>query len=81
LSCADLLLTASVCGVGIDCLPVSGATPTARLAAAIYDVAALSIRRGAKPLSCRLFLCPALRGGERTTFDSPYLCNAAAVDL
>src|SRR3989441_11886742 len=44
-SVRDLLLYSTVCGTGLDVVPLPGDTPADRLAALIADVAALSTDR------------------------------------
>ncbi len=75
-----LLAWSSVCGVGIDMVPVAGDTPVERIAALITDVAAMSSRLN-KPLSVRVLPIQGKRAGEMTEFDSPYVCNAAIMFL
>jgi uncharacterized protein (UPF0210 family) len=77
---SELLLYSSVCGTGLDVVPLPGDTPIADLAAAIVDVAALA-RRYQKPLSARLFPVPGKRAGELVTFDNPYLTDARVMAL
>jgi len=79
-SFSQLLSVSAVCGVGIDCLPIEGATSVDAISRAFRDVAAMA-RRGQKPLSCRLFPCPGKRRGEKTDFENPYLCNATVMAI
>lgn len=113
----SLLLYSSVCGVGLDCVPLSlEDSAEADVAATLADVAALSLK-WRKPLSCRsapapgpaplpasrcaapvaprtpgltpvsslapsrLFFVKGARAGDRTRFQSPYLCNTAVMSL
>jgi uncharacterized protein (UPF0210 family) len=69
-----LLLYSSVCGTGLDAIPLPGASSTASIAHLLLDVATLAHRLN-KPLSARLFPVPGKRVGEYTTFTSPYLTN------
>ena len=55
----QLLLYSSVCGTGLDVVPLPGDTPQETLEAIVRDMAALSIKWH-KPLSARL-----LRSRER----------------
>ena len=71
----ELLLYSSVCGTGLDVVPIPGDTSETSIARLLLDVAALSTRL-AKPLSARLLLAPGLSAGERTAFENPYLVNA-----
>ena len=76
----NLLLYASICGTGLDTIPIPGNTPIDKIYETLTDVASLSIRWG-KPLSVRLFPVPGLQPGELTRFNSPYLTNTAVMKL
>lgn len=69
-----LLALSSVCGVGLDTVPISGHCSTSELMALILDVSSIAFRYN-KNLSCRLLLCPGQKGGERANIQSPYLCD------
>jgi hypothetical protein len=71
----ELLLYSTVCGTGLDVVPIPGDTPVAALERLLLDVAALSTRLD-KPLSARLLLAPGLTAGEMSAFDNEYLTNA-----
>lgn len=73
----DLLLFSSVCGTGLDVVPVPGDTTPDALARVVADVAALSVRLR-KPLSARLFPVPGKRAGDAVTFDDPMLTGSVA---
>lgn len=70
----NLLLYSSVCGTGLDCIPLPGNTPVGRIEALLMDVATQSYKLE-KPLSARLLPIPGKKAGERTGFESPYLIN------
>ena len=70
----QLLLYSSVCGTGLDTLPLAGDMPVEEIAHLLLDVATLAARLN-KPLSARLFPVPGRRAGDYTTFTSPYLTN------
>lgn len=74
----DLLLYSSVCGTGLDVVPIPGDTPVDVVARLILDVAALSARLH-KPLSARPFLVPGKRAGELARYDDPYLTDSAVL--
>jgi uncharacterized protein len=76
----ELLLYSSVCGTGLDVVPVPGDTPAPALERLLLDVAALATRLE-KPLSARLLLAPGLAAGETTAFDSEYLTNARVLSV
>lgn len=75
---ADLLLFSSVCGTGLDVVPLPGDTSAATLAAIVGDVAALAHRYG-KPLSARLLPLPGMRAGEPTRLGHPMLVDSVAM--
>src|SRR5436190_464692 len=77
-SVRDLLLYSTVCGTGLDVVPLPGDTAADRLAALIADVAALSAKLR-KPLSARLFPVPGKAAGERARFDDPYLTDCVVM--
>jgi uncharacterized protein len=77
-SVRDLLLYSSVCGTGLDVVPLPGDSRADRLAALIADVAALSIKLR-KPLSARLFPVPDKSAGEIAHFDNPYLTDSVVL--
>jgi uncharacterized protein len=68
----DLLLFSSVCGTGLDVVPLPGDTPPDVLGGIVRDMAALAAK-WAKPLSARLFLVPGKKAGETATFTDPLL--------
>ena len=76
----DLLSISSVCGVGIDTVPLPGDVTEQALAALMLDVAGLA-DRWQKPLSCRVFPLPSKNAGEKTTFDFPHMMNAVILPL
>jgi len=77
---SELLLYSSVCGTGLDVIPLPGDTPVEALAATITDVAALATRYQ-KPLSARLFPLPGKAQGEVVRFDNPYLTEGVVMSL
>jgi uncharacterized protein len=70
----ELLLLSSVCGTGLDVVPLPGDTPVETLSAVVTDVAALSAKLH-KPLSARLLLVPGKRAGQLAHFDDPLLTD------
>src|SRR6266480_4919975 len=77
-SVRELLLYSSVCGTGLDVVPLAGDTSAKELAALIRDVAALSTKLH-KPLSARLFLIPGKRAGEQAEFANPFLTSSVVM--
>ena len=76
-----ILACSSVCGTGLDCVPLPGNISTKELYAILLDVAALSIQLN-KPLSARLFPVPGKKAGDMTDFKSRYLvdCRITSVN-
>lgn len=77
---SDILGISSVCGVGVDTIPIPEDCAEAELASLILDVAGVAARWD-KSLSCRVFPVPGLAKGEKTDFDSPYMCNCRVFPL
>jgi len=76
----DLLLFSSVCGTGLDTVPLPGDASAEQLSAVLFDMGALSLRLD-KPLTARLMPIPGKKAGESTTFDFPYFANSRILDL
>jgi len=74
----DLLLFSTVCGTGLDVVPLPGDTPSDVLARVIADMAALATRLR-KPLSARLFPVPGKKAGEDIALDDPHLTRSVAL--
>jgi uncharacterized protein (UPF0210 family) len=77
---SELLLYSSVCGTGLDVIPLPGDTSVEALTAVIGDVAALATKWH-KPLSARLFPIPGKQAGEEVTFDNPHLTGSVVLPL
>lgn len=75
----QLLLYSSVCGTGLDAIPLPGDSSANSIAHLLLDVATLAHRLN-KPLSARFFPVPGKQAGEYTTFTSPYLTNTLIRD-
>ena len=76
----ELLLYSSVCGTGLDVVPLAGDTSVDQLAALIRDVGALSTKLR-KPLSARLFLIPGKKAGDHAEFSNPFLTSSVVMKL
>jgi uncharacterized protein (UPF0210 family) len=74
----DLLLYSSVCGTGLDVVPISGDTPAETVARLIRDVAVLSSKLR-KPLSARLLLVPGKKAGDVVHPADPRLTDCAVL--
>ena len=79
-SVRDLLLYSSVCGTGLDVVPIPGDTTVETIAALLRDVATLSSRLQ-KPLSARLFPIPGKRAGDIAHFSDPLLTDCAILPV
>ena len=71
LSVNDLLLYSTICGTGLDTVPLPGDITEGELGGIVLDVAALSTALG-KPLTARLFPVPGKRAGDPAEFDFPF---------
>ncbi|MEP7085953.1 MAG: DUF711 family protein [Gemmatimonadota bacterium] len=71
----DLLLFSSVCGTGLDVVPVPGDTSMETLANIILDVAAQSVKLR-KPLSVRLYLAAGAKVGDPMHVNDSLLTDA-----
>jgi uncharacterized protein len=71
----DLLLFSSVCGTGLDVVPIPGDTPIDTLANIVLDVAAQSVKLK-KPLSARLYLIPGAKAGDHVHTGDPMMADA-----
>ncbi len=67
----DLLLYSSVCGSGLDTVPLPGDMTVEALAAILVDVGALALRLN-KPLTARLMPIPGKKAGDEVKLDFPY---------
>ncbi len=74
----DLLLFSSVCGTGLDVIPLPGDTPLATIERIMLDVAAQATKLG-KALSVRLFLVPGKNVGDPVHFDDPRLFDTVVM--
>jgi uncharacterized protein (UPF0210 family) len=71
----QLLLNSTVCGLGLDCIPLPGDISEETLTLLMMDVAMLSTRLN-KPLTCRLMPIPGKTQNDRTEFDFEYFTNS-----
>jgi hypothetical protein len=76
----DLLLYSSVCGTGLDTVPLPGDVSEEELAGILLDVAALALRLD-KPLTARLMPIPGAGAGDLTEFDFAYFANGRVLDV
>jgi uncharacterized protein (UPF0210 family) len=76
----ELLLYSTVCGTGLDVVPLAGDIAPDDLARIIGDVATLAARLR-KPLSARLFPVPGHEAGDTVSFNDPLLTACRVFDL
>src|SRR5262249_55500159 len=79
-SISELLLYSTVCGTGLDTVPLPGSTSVSEIAALLTDVAGLSVQLN-KPLTARLFPVPGKAAGELTEFNFPFFSNTRVMGL
>ncbi|MDE3087918.1 MAG: DUF711 family protein [Chloroflexota bacterium] len=75
----SLLLYSTVCGTGLDTVPLPGDTRAETLAAILLDLATLAVKLD-KPLTARLIPIPGLKAGDATRFNFQYFANARVLD-
>jgi uncharacterized protein (UPF0210 family) len=75
-----LLLASTVCGLGLDTVPVPGDIDSGTLGAVILDMATLAVRLD-KPLTARLFPVPGKRAGDPVSWDFPYFAPSGALPM
>lgn len=80
LTVKDLLLYSTVCGTGLDTVPLPGDVTEEQLAALLMDVSALSLRLN-KPLTARLLPIPGKKAGEMTEFNFDFFVNSKILAL
>lgn len=80
LSMDQLLAYSSVCGTGLDTIPLPGDVSAQQLERIIGDVATLSVKLS-KPLTARLMPIPGGKAGDQTSFDDPNLVNTVLQPL
>ncbi len=70
----SLLAYSSVCGTGLDTIPLPGDVSADQMNRIFSDVASLAVKWN-KPLSARLQPIPGKKPGDRTAFNDPFLFN------
>lgn len=80
ISMDQLLAYSSVCGTGLDTIPLPGDVTEQQLERIIGDVATLSVKLS-KPLSARLMPAPGTKPGDRTAFGDPNLVDTIVQPL
>jgi uncharacterized protein (UPF0210 family) len=75
LTLKDLLLYATICGTGLDTVPLPGDVSQEALFAILLDVGALALRHD-KPLTARLMPIPGKQAGDPVQFDFEYFADS-----
>ena len=75
ISLDSLLSYSSICGTGLDTIPLPGTVTNEQLTRIIGDVATLSVKWN-KPLTARLLPVIGKAPGQQTEFSDPHLLNA-----
>lgn len=76
----DLMLAATVCGTGLDTIPLPGDTPPGAMYALLLDLGILALRHD-KPLTARLMPIPEKAAGDEIQFDFPYFADCGVMKL
>ncbi len=80
LTIKDLLLFSTVCGTGLDTVPLPGDATAEQIYPVLLDIAALSLRLD-KPLTARLMPVPGKKAGDMTEYDFAYFKNGGVLAL
>lgn len=80
ISIDGLLSYSSVCGTGLDTVPLPGDVSSRQIEGMLSDTASLAYKWN-KPLSVRLLPVPGKRAGEETRFNDPHLVNTVLQPL
>ena len=80
LTLKDLLLYSSVCGTGLDTIPLPGNLSSEQIVPLLLDLCALALRLD-KPLTARLMPIPGKQAGDETNFDFGFFVNSKVLAL
>lgn len=76
----DLILYSSVCGCGLDMIPISGNISNSSLSNLASDVGSMAFRLN-KPLGVRMLTMDGKRSGEQTEFSHDFVTNSVISSL
>lgn len=76
----DLLLYSTLCGTGLDTIPLPGSISVESLNALLVDLGAIGLRH-LKPLTARLMPIPGKAAGDPVHFDFAYFADSAVMSL
>ncbi len=80
LTLSDLLLYSTLCGTGLDTIPLPGDASIEALTGVLLDLGAVGLRH-AKPLTARLMPIPGKSAGDDVQFDFPYFAPSRVMPL
>lgn len=80
LTLKDLLIYATMCGAGLDTVPLPGDATPEQLEGVLLDVAAIALRLN-KPLIARLMPLPGKKAGDPVEFSFEYFAKGAVMAL
>jgi len=80
LGLSELLLMSTLCGCGLDTIPLPGDISKESLAALLIDLGALALRHN-KPLTARLMPIPLKSAGDPIHFDFPYFADSRVMEF
>jgi len=75
-----LLLYATICGTGLDCVPLPGNITERELFYILLDLCTISLRLN-KPLTARLMPIPNRNAGDIVDFDFEYFASSKVMDI
>jgi len=75
-----LLLYSTICGTGLDCVPLPGDITPRELFYILLDVCIISIKFD-KPLTARLIPIPGRESGDPVDFDFEYFASSIVMDI
>ncbi|MFW9989606.1 MAG: DUF711 family protein [Candidatus Odinarchaeota archaeon] len=76
----SLLLYSTMCGTGLDVVPLPGDISQKELFYILLDLCTLSVRLN-KPLTCRLMPIPGKNSGDDVEFDFEYFSSSKIIDF
>ena len=80
LTITHLLLYATLCGTGLDTIPLPGDVSPQFLVPLLIDLGSLALRHD-KPLTARLMPIPGKKAGDEIHFDFPYFADSRVMNL
>ena len=80
LTISDILLYSTLCGTGLDTIPLPGDASIESITALLLDLGAIGLRH-AKPLTARLMPIPGKTAGDAVHFDFPFFADSRVLPL